>query len=49
MFKSISRYLLNNRKPLVKDPENGWAEKQTIEHTGTLNYKVIPDDELEDK
>lgn len=44
---SAIKYLLNNRKPLAKDPENGWAEKQTIEHTGTLNYKVLKDEDEE--
>jgi hypothetical protein len=40
------KYFLNNRKPLSEDPD-GWAEKQSIEHSGTVNYKIIPDDELE--
>jgi len=40
------KYFLNNRKPLA-ERSDGWAEKQMVEHTGTLNYKVIPDEELE--
>lgn len=41
------KYFLNNRKSLEKDPEDGWSEKQSVEHSGTLNYKVITADELE--
>jgi transposase len=41
------KYFLDNRKSLKSDPENGWADKQSVEHSGTLNYKITPDDELE--
>lgn len=29
-----------------RDPDN-WRDKQDVEHTGEITYKIIPDDELE--
>jgi hypothetical protein len=40
---SAIRYYLNNR-----DKDN-WSDKQNIEINGKMEYKVIPDDELEEK
>jgi hypothetical protein len=40
-------YFLNNKKPRKLYPEDGYGEM--IEVMGNLNYKIIPDDELEDK
>jgi hypothetical protein len=45
-IKAIT-FLLTNRKAVKDYPEDGWADKQSVEHSGTLNYKVTPDDELE--
>jgi hypothetical protein len=42
-------YFLNNKKPRRKYPDDGYGEMIDIEHSGNLNYKIIPDDELEDK
>lgn len=36
-------YWTKNRMP------EKWRDKQDVEHSGSLNYKIIPDDELEDK
>lgn len=41
------KFFLTNRKAIADYGKEGWAEKQSIEHSGTLNYKVTPDDELE--
>lgn len=41
------KFFLVNRKSLLKNPETGWAEKQSVEHTGTLSYKVLADEEEE--
>ena len=41
-------YFLNNKKPRRKYPDDGYGEMIDIEHSGNLNYKIIPDDELEE-
>jgi hypothetical protein len=38
-------YFLNNKKPRRKFPDDGYGEM--IEINGKMEYKVIPDDELE--
>lgn len=40
-------YFLNNRKPRKSNPIDGWGEM--LEITGKMEYKVIPDEILEDK
>jgi hypothetical protein len=40
-------YFLNNKKPRKKYPDDGYGEM--LEVNGKMEYKVIPDDELEDK
>ncbi|MDD2493946.1 MAG: hypothetical protein PHE29_02020 [Tissierellia bacterium] len=40
-------YFLNNKKPRRKYPDDGYGEM--LEVSGNINYKVIPDDDLEDK
>jgi hypothetical protein len=40
-------YFLNNKKPRKLYPLDGYGEM--IEISGKMEYKVIPDDELEDK
>jgi hypothetical protein len=40
-------YFLNNKKPRKKYPEDGYGEM--IEVNGSMNYKIIPDNELEEK
>ena len=38
---------LKNKKPRKTNPIDGWGE--ILEVSGTINYKVIPDEILEDK
>jgi hypothetical protein len=40
-------YFLNNKKPRKKYPDDGYGEM--LEVNGKMEYKVIPDDELEEK
>jgi hypothetical protein len=42
------KYWLNNRKPLLKNPDDGWGDVSKLDVSGSVNYKVIPDDNLED-
>jgi hypothetical protein len=43
------KYWLNNRKPLQKNPDDGWGDTSKLELTGSIDYTVTPAPKPEDK
>lgn len=40
-------YFLNNRKSKKEFGKEGWGEEVSVEHSGSLEYKITNDEELE--
>jgi hypothetical protein len=43
------KYWLNNRKPLIKNPDDGWGDVSKLELTGNIDYTVTPAPKPEEK